>query len=502
MDLTLDRSSRIPLYRQIVDQIRDGILAGTLPAGFRLPPERRLARALGVNRTTVLNAYRELKAEALVDAHVGRGTIVQSPDRAPASATIGEEMPWQQLLRVQGPEARDPILRDLLELSERPDVISLAVGLPAPELIPVDTFRPLIDRLMDEVGPDLFQHCPTEGLTRLRESLSVWLATRGIVAAPGDVLMLSGSQQGLDLVARVLLEPGDTVIVEEPSYIGALQVFRAARARVVPVPMDEDGMRTDLLAATLERHRPKLVYTLPTFQNPSGAVMSLERRHHLLELAEQFGVPVLEDDPYWEIRFSGELPPSLKALDPDGRVIHLGTFSKILFPGLRLGFMVAPRTLLRPVALAKQSADLHASSLAQWLLDAFLRGDHMTAHGERLRREYRRRRDVVHDALDQAAVEGLSWRLPRGGFYLWCRLPAGAGGTRLVQAAAAAGVAFLPGRACFSHETADEFVRLSYSFAPPARLRDGAGRLAEAIRDAARGAGAIPSEAFGTSPVV
>lgn len=502
MDLHVDRSSTVPLYRQIVDQLRERILAGTLPAGFRLPPERRLAEALGVNRTTVLTAYRELKAEGLVDAHVGRGTVVEGPRPSPATAGAADELPWSQLLRVNVPEARAPVLRDLLELCGREDVISLAVGLPDDELIPVATFRTLLDDLLERTGAALFQHCPTEGLLPLRESLSAWLASRGIAAGPGDVVTLSGSQQGLDLVARVLLDPGDAVVVEEPTYVGALQVFRAARARLVPLPTDADGLRTDVLEAVLERQRPKLIYTLPTFQNPSGAVLSAERRRHLLELAERYRVPVLEDDAYGQLGFEGPAPPPLKAMDQSGRVIYLSTFSKVLFPGLRLGYMVAPRSLLRPVALAKQTADLHSSSLAQWLLDAFLRGGHLAPHLQLLRREYRRRRDLVHDTLQEAAVEGLAWRRPAGGFYLWCQLPPAATGVRLLQAAAAAGVAYLPGRACSSRESSEEFIRVSYSHAPPAELRRGAARLAEAVREAAHGPAAPPRVSLATAPVV
>jgi len=462
LDITIDRTSATPIYRQIVQRIRDMVTGGALPEGFRLPPERRLAAALGVNRTTVLNAYRELKAAGLVGAHVGRGTTVLRPPSPPA-VSGRPALPWRQLFRA-GPEGRpDPLIRDLLELTERHDVVSLSIGLPAPELVPVDTLRRIILELTDEVGPALFLHCPSEGHTPLRETLSRWLATRGLRSSPSEAVVLSGSQQGLDLTARVLLEPGDTVVVEEPTYIGALQAFRAARVRLVGVPTDADGMRTELLEAVLARHRPRLVYTLPTFQNPSGAVLSLERRVHLLELAYRYQVPVLEDDPYSELRYEGEPLPSLKALDRHDHVIYLSTFSKMLFPGMRLGFAVAPREVARQLVLARQSVDLHANTFAQWVLDRFIGDGHLEPHLRTLRRAYAARRDAMDAALSSSGASSLSWRRPQGGFYIWCRLAENVDQARLLASAADKGVAFLPGWSCFADDAPADFVRLNFS---------------------------------------
>ena len=293
MDIKIDRSSGEPIYRQVVRNIEEMIRSGALPEGFRLPPERRLAEALGVNRSTVLSAYRELKALGLVDAHVGRGTAVLRPPE-PLPGAVG--VPWRQLFRESVARSHDPILADLLALTERRDVISFSIGLPAPEHLPMDTIGRITSELLHDVGPPLLLHCPTEGHTPFRESLAGWVTARGIQARTSNVLVLTGSQQGLDLVARVFLDPGDVVVVEEPTYLGALQAFRVAQARILAVPVDRDGMRTDILASVLEHHRPKLIYTLPTYQNPSGAVMSLRRRRHLLELASRWNVPILEDE--------------------------------------------------------------------------------------------------------------------------------------------------------------------------------------------------------------
>ncbi len=485
MDLSIDRSSATPVYRQIVDRLRAMIASGRLPVGFRLPPERRLAEALGVNRSTVLAAYRELKGDGLLAAHVGRGTVVSAPlAGVPAPATERSPLPWRQLLGRRGEGRPDPLIRDLLALTERPDVISMAAGLPAPELLPVGELGELAGRLVAEVGAPLFAYSPCEGHTPLRESVAHWLAGRGICCDPAEVLILAGSQQGLDLTARLLLEPGDAVVVEEPTYIGALEVFRRAGARLVGVPCDGEGLISDALEVALERHHPRLIYTLPTFQNPAGTVMSSRRRERLLELAARHRVPVLEDDPYADLRYEGDSLPSLKALDRDGQVLYLGTFSKVLAPGLRIGFLVAPRPAVGPLTLAKQTVDLHANTLGQRLVDRFLRDGRFERHLSGLRLAYRRRRDALAAALAATDLPGLAWSLPSGGFYIWARLPDGVDRPQLVARAAEARVAFLPGWSCFAQDGSQPFVRLSFSYLSEEQLAAGVERFAAAIRAA------------------
>ncbi|NOZ77645.1 MAG: PLP-dependent aminotransferase family protein [Acidobacteria bacterium] len=502
MQIVIDRHSKIPIYRQIVDRIREQIVGGMLPEGFRLPPERRLAEALGVNRSTVLTAYRELKAEGLLHAHVGRGTSVHAPVPAtrPPAGTGG--VPWRQLFREGGHHVQDPVVRDLLELTERRDVVSLAIGLPAPELLPLHLLGTIFDTLVEEAGPQMLLHCPTEGHTPLRETLTRWLATRGIACSVPEVLVLSGSQQGLDLMVRALVDPGDLVVVEEPTYVGILPVLRAAQARVLAVPVDHDGMRTDVLEAILERHRPKLIYTLPTFQNPSGVEMSLTRRKELLELSARTQVPILEDDPYSELCYDGSPLPSLKALDSTGHVVYLSTLSKVLFPGMRLGFLVGPRPLIRRLALLKQGIDLHSSSVGQRLLDRFIRDGHYEPYLATLRTAYAERRDTMDQALSDGEVSGLAWTKPRGGFYFWCRLPREVERSRLLNEAADAGVAYLPGDACFAEPPADAFVRLNFSYSSPERIRDGVVRFLESVHRAARAQRTQAADRVGMKPVV
>ncbi len=501
MDIRIDRDSPVPIYLQVCRGIKEMILSGALPEGFRLPPERRLAAALGVNRSTILSAYRELKADALVDSHVGRGTSVR-PRVLPGAGEAGvQPLPWRQFVRPGMTEVQDPLLRDLLELAERPDVISLSVGLPAPELLPLATLRAVLDELLAEAGPAMLLHSPTEGVTSFREALCQLMLARGIRCSPAEVLVTSGSQQGLDLAARVFLAPGDAIVVENPTFFGALQIFRRAQVRLLGVPTDSEGMRTDALEAVLERQRPKLIYTLPTFQNPSGSVMSLERRRHLLELAYRFQVPVLEDDPYCDLRYEGEPLPSLKTLDEHAHVIYLSSFSKALFPGLRIGWLAAPRTATRQLALAKQAVDLHSSTTGQYVLERFVRAGHYASHVAAVRREYARRRDLMHDALTSEAPAQVAWNRPDGGFYFWLRVPDGVRQARLLSLAAERGVSYLPGDACFAEEPGANYIRLNFTLPTPAQIREGVASLMEALRKAG-GTATEPHEGAGTPPIV
>ena len=498
LEISIDRESSEPIFRQVVREIRDLIRSGALPEGFRLPPERRLAEALGVNRSTIFNAYRELKALGLVDAHVGRGTaVLKAP--APIQESIG--VPWRQFFRESVARSHDPIIADLLALTESEDMISFSIGLPAPELLPLDILGEYTAELIRDVGPPLLLHCPTEGHTPLRATLAQWVAARGIRARTSDVLILSGSQQGLDLVARTFIDPGDSIIVEEPTYIGALQSFRMAGARIVGIPVDQEGMRTDILASILERERPKLIYTLPTFQNPSGAVMNVDRRRHLLELALRWHVPILEDDPYSELRYEGEPLPALKALDENDLVLYMSTFSKALFPGLRIGYLVTPPVVLRQLALAKQGADLHANSFSQYLLERFVREGHFASHIERSKGVYRRRRDRMAAALAKDASIGLEYEVPNGGFYIWCGLPDGVEQSALLANAAARGVVFLPGRACYPTEPTENCLRLNFSHASEDAIDLGIERLLESVREA-RVWGRVTRPDVATSPIV
>ncbi len=475
MQISLDRKSHTPLYLQIKKQIRQLILSRSLQPGYRLPPERKLAAALGVNRSTVVNAYRELEADGLIESHVGRGTMVNfiPGGQAGEEPYLTQPPVWRNFYSSRATRMSNPFISNVLDMVAREDTISFALGVPAQEFHPVEHFKIIVSGLMDKEGSALFEHGPTAGHYPLRENLAAYMGKRGIQAGPENIIILSGSQQGLDLAAKVFIEPGDAVVIEEHTYMGAIQVFAAAGARIFSVPMDEEGLRVDVLEQVLSRYRPKFIYTQPTYQNPSGITMSAARRRELLRLANRFHVPVLEDDPYSELYYEGGLVPSLKSLDTSDHVIYLSTFSKVLFPGLRLGWFAAPSDLARQLLMAKQLDDLHCNTLAQWAVNEFCRKGLQLEHLVMVKGEYHKRRDAMLVSLEEFAPAGLRWSRPDGGFHIWCSLPEGVHTGALLASAVEKKVTFVPGDIFYANGGGTDRLRLSFSRCSEEMIRQG-----------------------------
>lgn len=485
MKVSIDRDSHTPFYMQIFGQIKRQIISGEIMPGFRLPPERKLAESLGVNRTTVLNAYRELKAEGLVGSRVGQGTVVLSPLRDEAT-NVGDrvpEPPWNQIFSKYAHGIDSFIVKDLLTLANRKDVISFATGIAAPDSGPIQALAGIEHDIIQQKNYRGLLHSPTEGFSTLREAICGLMQPRGVYCQHDEVMLLAGSQQGIDLTARIMLDPGDIVLVEEPSFFPAIQAFRAAGVRVVGVPMDERGMRVDMLEPILHRYRPKLIYTIPNFHNPTGSELSLERRKQLLELAYKHRVLILEDDAYADLCYEGQPLPTLKSMDSEGYVIYLSTFSKTIYSGLRLGWMVAHKKAVIKFAAAKQIMDLHSSSLSQWIVERFIVDGGLGRHIPEICKEYRIKRDAMYDALVQYAPSDAQWNRPRGGYYIWCRLPGRVSATRLLAKAAERKVVFVPGSTFYITEQGDEYVRLNFTFAPLKDIGEGVKRLCKAMKE-------------------
>lgn len=484
MELQIKQGGGVPVYQQIRNQIREQILSGVLGEGFALPPERRLAEQLGINRTTVFRAYQELKSDGLISAHVGRGTLVLAKsiqEQGPASRAVYPVL-WNQYMNPQPSTQAQDIIKEILTVASKPGVLSLAAGMPDPALVPAQLFSEILCGISPQTLSDCFSHSSVEGDPLLRQQLVDLMEERDIRIPVREVMVLSGSQQGLDYAARTFVSPGDVVVVEEPTYLGALNIFRAAGARVISVPIDGEGMRTDVLENVLSRYNPRLIYTLPTFQNPSGTVMSLERRLALLELSYRYMVPILEDDPYGELRYDGLPIPPLKALDRHGYVIYLSTFSKVLFMGARLGWVVAPGPVIDRFAQLKQLTDLHASSVSQLLMKRYLESGDYPHHRERVRLAYKARRDTMDQVLRSAAASGLRWQVPLGGFYIWCALPADISGENLLVHAMQRGVAYVPGAAFSSTGDTDNYVRLTFARLSEEEIARGTERFVAAVR--------------------
>jgi 2-aminoadipate transaminase len=390
---------------------------------------------------------------------------------------------WQDLYAERTERMRASDIREILKVTAQPDVISLAGGLPAPELFPVDEYRRAFEWVLETDGAQALQYGPSEGYRPLREVLAQRLTRFGMPSSADDILITNGSQQALDLLGKVFLDPGDAVLVERPTYLGALQAFNQYQPTYVAVGMDDDGMQVDQVERALQskHHRIKLIYALPNFQNPTGRSMSLERRAQLVEVARRFGVPVVEDDPYGELRYEGEHLPTLKSLDRDGLVIYLGTFSKILAPGFRLGWIVAGPEVLETLLHAKQPSDLHTGMAQQMATWQVARDGFVDSHVEHIKAFYRERRDVMLRALEEHFPPDAHFTRPAGGLFVWAELPSFIDTRELLQDAVREKVAFVPGQGFHSDHSGTNTMRLNFSNVPPELLREGIRRLGHAI---------------------
>lgn len=484
MRININRNSDTPVYLQIKNQLRDMIISGELPAGHILPPERSLCGLLNVNRTTVVKAYSELKSDGLVEAHVGRGTIVATKPAKERCNNIRQfnPIPWYQFFNESLESGDNHIISDIMDINCTEDIISFSGGFPSPELYPLEDLKNIQKKLFMTYGNQLLLHNPVEGLQSLRAGISSLMKSRNADVSARDIMIVSGSQQGLDYIARVFIKPGDTVILEEPSFFGAIQIFRSAGAKVIGVPTDNQGMKTDILEALIQRYKPKFIYTLPTFQNPSGMSMSLERRYELLSLSYKYRIPVVEDDPYSDLRYEGKAIPSLKALDPYEHVIYLSTFSKVLSIGLRIGWVAAPQQVIKKFSYLKQMTDLHVNTPCQYMLSEFLSQGCYEKHLTRVRKEYGEKMKLMNEALEKYKLPQVYWDKPEGGFYIWCRLPDYVTNNRLVSKAAEKGVVYLPGEIFYPDGTQGEsFIRLNFTFTSPSNITEGIKRLMDAL---------------------
>src|SRR4051794_6138885 len=379
-------------------------------------------------------------------------------------------------------------MRDLMAITERPDVISLAGGLPDTSTFPAESLAALLSHVAAESAARALQYAPTEGMAAVSDCIAAVMAAEDTPIDPQDVLVTTGGQQVIDLVCKMLIDPGDVIVAEAPTYPGAVPAFCAYQADVVQIAMDDDGMRVDELEETLDRleregRRPKFIYTVPNFQNPAGVTLSLERRRRLVELAHQRELIVLEDNPYGLLRYEGDPLPTLLSLDRGQFVIYLGTFSKILSPGIRVGWTVAPRPVLEKMNLGKQAADLCSSSMTQAFVAAYFEEGHWPEYIRSLREIYARRRDTMLDALAEHFPREAEWTRPQGGMFVWATLPDYIDTTDLLARALEDHVAFVPGRAAYLDGRGGSSMRLNFSGVPEEDIREGIRRIGKVVRE-------------------
>lgn len=405
---------------------------------------------------------------------------------------------WDQRFARRTQRMRSSAIRELLKATEQPDTISFAGGLPAPETFPIEKIATTTQRILQTAGPQALQYSATEGYRPLRELVARLLSQHGLEITIDNVLITSGSQQGLDLLGKVLIDPGDRILVESPTYMGMFQSWNTYEPEYIAVPSDEDGLITDsgALEKALQLH-PKFLYVLPNFQNPTGITLTLERRRQLLELASRYDVPVVEDDPYSQLRYSGEPLPSLISLvgsagddksgerdksgPYDGNVVYLGTFSKVLAPGLRLGWVVASPTLIRKLVQAKQGDDLHAPTFSQMIAYEIVREGFLEEHVPLLCQTYRERRDIMLAEMEEYFPENTHWTRPDGGMFLWVTLPEGVDAVEVLKEASAQRVTFVPGSRFHADDRGANTFRLSFSNPSPEKIREGIARLGRVL---------------------
>lgn len=379
-------------------------------------------------------------------------------------------------------QLRPSTIREILKVAAQPEIISFAGGLPAPELFPVAAVRAAAEAVLTKNGREALQYGPSEGFPALREWIATEMQSRGIKTAAADVLVTNGSQQVLDLVAKLFLNPGDVVLTENPTYLAAIQAFQGLEARFVPVPTDGEGLIPEALPELIKQHRPKFLYTIPNFQNPTGVTMSASRREAIARLAAEHGLVVVEDDPYGKLRYSGTEIPPIKHWDETGRVIYASTFSKTIAPGFRLGWVAASPEIFSRLLILKQASDLHTSSFDQRVAYTFLTENDQRAHLEIIRNAYGERFAVMDEALRREMPPGYVWTKPEGGMFLWITGPAGLDGLKLLERAIKHQVAFVPGRDFFPAQAGANYLRLNFSNSTPERIREGVRRLGELCR--------------------
>ena len=489
LGIRLEPSSETPLYQQLFDQIVERARTGAFPGGFRLPPTRTLASELGTHRNTIVRAYAELELAGFVSSTVGRGTYVkpaiaqpaaappasraESPPAAPAAS-----FPWASLVAERAKSEPLERFRRIGRQVARGEFVNLTRMQPSPDLVPDDLFRRCLDHVMKTHGARAMGYAPDEGVPRLRERIAEDLVRQGVPARAEDVLVTTGSQQALDVVARALVDPGDTILAQEMTYPGALRIFAAAGARLESVPVDREG---PVLSGILNagRGRAKGFYVQTNHCNPTGTCVGAERRRELVRFSREQGVPLIEDDYAADLELDGGAPPpALRALD--GEVIYVGTYSKKLIPALRVGFVLCPPSLREHLVALKHTTDLGTSTLLQHALAEFLERGYLVPHLGRARAAYRARRDVLVSTLDKHMPKAIEWDVPSRGVTIWLRLPRDLAPEAVFEEGRRRGVLVSPGVLCGVDGTSTG-VRLTFCYEEEGRLVEGGKRIALAI---------------------
>jgi len=468
-----------PLYQWVRDELRQRIISGDIAVGAALPPSRQLADDLKVSRITVTNAYDELKAEGLIDGKIGSGMYVLPPQYWLKSMTTGGKnvipsySAWQRDLSGLEVSKREKALSLILPQSTLPISLNFGVGTGDTRLFPVADIRKIVTEILDRGDATALNYEAYQGYLPLRQSLAKYLRQQNIFVQAEEIYITAGSQQAVQLLIEALLQPGDCAIVEDPTYSIVLSLFESRGIKVVGIPMDKEGMRDDLLEEAIRRKSPKLIYIVPTFHNPTGIVMSPVRRSRIAALANRYGIPVLEDDYIRELRFFNPIPAPIAAWDKCGDIIYVGSFSKSLFPAIRLGYIVARGPIQDRLLYLKRVSDLGCSALLQRILYHFLESGRLQKHWRRLSRAYNRRQTAMMKALKSEFPVNSSWQPIDGGIWLWVRVPEKVSVASLLAQSILSGVYFSPGETHFVEPDNQPYIRLNFAALDERQIEQG-----------------------------
>lgn len=480
LNIKINRDSEEPIYRQLIQGIRMQIDSGTLPAGTRLPASRDLAKQMDISRISVVNAYAELRAEGYLSAHAGRGTFVAREARSGNHPPLRTLSPANQHHH-DDTALPDSSLRDMMRLARRPGVINFSYGAPPTEFFPIAQLREAINNVLERDGAGALSYEAPEGYAPLRAAVRDYVSALGIRCSAENVLITGGAQQALDLVVQALVSEGQTIVTSNPTFLGIIDIARARRIQTYGIPVDEDGIRLDMLENYLLENKPRLIYVQPTFQNPTGEVMPLHRRRQLLNMACDYHIPIVEDGVYQELRFEGDSLPPLRALDTNNLVLHVSAFTKMMLPGMRIGYVIANGTHFERLVRVKLAADISTSGLNQRAIHLLLERGVLAQQLVRNNRELLRRRNTAIAAAKRHFPPGTVWNMPKGGLYLWVKLPrSGPTAAELFVAALQKDVAFAIGNVFFTNNCGSYRMRINYGLQRSENIEEGFRRIGEA----------------------
>ncbi|MGG0413381.1 PLP-dependent aminotransferase family protein [Peribacillus simplex] len=468
MHIEIQRNAEVSLSKQIYQSIVDHIRSGLLQEGMQLPSVRDLSNQLGVSLVTVVKGYNKLEEEKFTISIQGKGTFVNAEKRDMIN-TRQEALSFNWQLSVQDYLPRS----QFAQFHHVPEKIHLSSSMIDPGLLPNRYLEQEVHQVLSENPKILSQYGNIQGDEQLRNAMYEYLKRLEVPTAPDNIIVTSGSQQGIDLIARTFVGPGDVVVMEAPTYPGAIDVFRGRGATILTVPVDDSGIRVDILQNLCDKYKPKIIYTIPTFHNPTGAVMTLKRRRQMLDIAQSIQCIIIEDDPCSEIYFDKKPPASIKSMDQYGHVVYLKSLTKTLAPGCRIGILAASGSIFKRLLAAKANTDLGSPLLTQKAILPFIKSQRMIDHTKKLRTALKIRRDLVLELLSQHAPSEISWVIPKGGLNLWLTLPSWMDTNHLLLEAKKQQVTFLPGSACYPADQENQHLRVSYSYMNEQLLRQG-----------------------------